>query len=243
MSGQFPTCQDIFFTLAAGAEQAHAANAEMLAIISATDAFLISFDSGPFQIAQPGLSYQGRPDASGARPRFGQLRFRNPTAAPIDILVQVSNGDIFDNRAIFGTGNVPVTPGVGAQFDVVQASPWVVSFAAPQAVDQSGAWNVGLTGTYLPRAAVPVTISNTAVLVCGAAAQTLISTATAARARYVLQHMSSETMLIKTASGYSATNGIPIRPGERLEIETNGALYINNPAGFAQNLRRAEITW
>ncbi|MDO8840420.1 MAG: hypothetical protein Q7V31_16020 [Parvibaculum sp.] len=242
MSAAFPTCQDIFFTLAAGAEQVHAADAEMLAIISATDAFLISFDSGPFQIAQPGLSYQGRPDASGARPRFGQLRFRNPTAAPIDIVVQVSNGDIFDNRAIFGTGSVPVVPGVGAQFDVVQASSWVVSFAAPQAVLQSGAWNVGLTGTYLPREQVSVTISNTANLSCTATAVTLISAATAARARYVLEHLGTETMYIKTANTNN-DNGIPIRPGERLEIEANGALNIRNPAAFAQTIRRAEITW
>ncbi|MFA7638006.1 MAG: hypothetical protein WCY02_01725 [Parvibaculum sp.] len=81
----------------------------MVAIIAATGTFLIAFDSGSFQLAQAGLSYQGRPDAAGARPRFLSLRFRNPTASPITVSVQVSTGDIFDNRAIFGAGNVPVT--------------------------------------------------------------------------------------------------------------------------------------
>lgn len=109
MSVSFPTCQDIELTIPAGGEESRAATGEMVAIIAATGTFLIAFDSGSFQLAQAGLSYQGRPDAAGARPRFLSLRFRNPTANPITVSVQVSTGDIFDNRAIFGAGNVPVT--------------------------------------------------------------------------------------------------------------------------------------
>lgn len=209
MNEFFPTCQDVFLTLPAGAETARAANGEVLAIIAATSAFELGFDSGTLQYADAGFTYRGNADG-GVRPRFAQLRFRNPNAFPIDIRVQVSNGEIFDNRAIFGAGSVPVV------------------FAPSQ--------------VYLPREDVAVTVSNTANLTCAANAVTQISAATAARRRYVLQHLGTETMYIKTANTNN-DNGIPICPGERLEIEARGALNIRNPVAFTQEIRRAEVTW
>ncbi|MFN3933635.1 MAG: hypothetical protein ACK4KX_03260 [Parvibaculum sp.] len=234
MTGFFPTCQDIFLTVAAGAEAVRAANAETLAIIAATAPFEIAFDAGSFQFADAGLTYQGRAKEGEPRPRFGELRFRNPNAFPISIRVQVSHGEIFDNRAIFGGNSVPVMPSVGAIFDVAQYGTWNVG--------QAGTWNVGLTGTYLPREAVPVTISNTGNLTCAANAVTNISAATTTRNRFVLHHLGTETMFIKTGTNAN-TNGIPLCPGERIEIRTNGALNIFNPAAFSQDIRRAEVNW
>lgn len=234
MSEFFPTCQDIFLTVQPGADDVRAANGETLAIISATAPFEIAFNAGSLQFADAGLTYQGRAMLDGKRPRFSELRFRNPNAFPINIRVQVSHGEIFDNRAIFGGNSVPIVPAVGAIFDVAQASAWNVG--------QSGTWNVGLTGTYLPREAVAVTVSNTANLTCAANNVTQISAATAARRRFVLQHLGTETMYIKTGTNNN-DNGIPLCPGERLEVEVNGALNIRNPAAFSQDIRRAEVTW
>ncbi|MFN6941672.1 MAG: hypothetical protein ACK4OG_06700 [Parvibaculum sp.] len=252
MSEFFPTCQDIFLTVQPGADDVRAANGETLAIISATAPFEIAFNAGSLQFADAGLTYQGRAMPDGKRPRFSELRFSNPNAFPINIRVQVSHGEIFDNRAIFGGNSVPVVPAVGAIFDVAQASPWQVQQDGPWIVSavqsgawgvaQSGTWNVGLTGAYLPREAMPVTISNTANLTCGANAVTQISAATAARRRYVLHHLGTETMFLKT-DNTNNDNGIALCAGERLEIETNGALNIRNPAAFSQDVRRAEVTW
>ncbi|MFN6941949.1 MAG: hypothetical protein ACK4OG_08100 [Parvibaculum sp.] len=213
-------------TVQPGADDVRAANGETLAIISATAPFEIAFNAGSLQFADAGLTYQGRAMLDGKRPRFSELRFRNPNAFPINIRVQVSHGEIFDNRAIFGGNSVPVVPAVGAVFDVAQ----------------SGTWNVGLTGAYLPREAMPVTISNTANLTCAANAVTQISAATAARRRYVLHHLGTETMFLKTVNTNN-DNGIALCAGERLEIETNGALNIRNPVAFTQEIRRAEVTW
>lgn len=128
MSEFFPTCQDVFLTLPAGAESTRAASGEVLAIIAATSAFELAFDSGAMQYADAGFTYRGNADG-GRRPRFSQLRFRNPNAFPIDIRVQVSNGEIFDNRAIFGAGSVPVAPAPGAVFEVDFNGPQPINIA------------------------------------------------------------------------------------------------------------------
>lgn len=207
MSEAFPTCQDIFLTVAPGAEETRAGNAEMLAIISATNAFQIAFDSGAWQIAQPGLSYQGRPDAMGKRPRFANLRFRNPTGAPIDIVVQVSNGDIFDNRAIFGTGSVPVTPGVGAIFDVRQ------------------------TDLYLPRAKVASDIAPGSQSIA-AGATPVLSNANAARRAITVENRGTGDLYISDFI-FSTAIGLRLAAGGRVRLETATIVRVYNPNAFA----------
>ncbi|PKQ07297.1 MAG: hypothetical protein CVT72_03710 [Alphaproteobacteria bacterium HGW-Alphaproteobacteria-11] len=216
----------IIAAIPAGEERSFNDAGTIVACLAASAPLEMAFDDGNFFFVAPGLGY--RPfDPSGQAIEFGSLIFRNPTGAPIDVHFQIGTGDIIDNRAVFGGTAIPVQP---------------ITFAVPQPVSQSGAWNVGLTGVYLPRAARPVAISNMGDLSCAASAVTLISAATAARSSYVLEHLGTETMYIKTPTTNN-NNGIPIRPGERLEIETNGALNIRNPAAFAQTIRRAEITW
>ena len=211
MSEFFPTCQDIILTVAPGEEEVRAGNAEMLAIISATAAFLVSFDSGGFQIAQAGLSYQRRAAASGARPRFKELRFFNPNAFPIDIEVQISNGDIFDNRAIFGAGAVPVTPAPAAVFDCLVAPAAAAVFDVKRARAASiTRWSATVAAGGWPT----------------------VSPAAANRRALWIANRGTETVYVSSSGGPSSS-GIPLSPGDRIRLETVSKVDVYNPSAVS----------
>ncbi|MBX3495669.1 MAG: hypothetical protein KF769_05440 [Parvibaculum sp.] len=129
MTDFFPTCQDITVTVAPGGEEVRAVDAEVVAIMAASDAFLLAFDDGGWQAVEAGLTYMGRRRPDGSRPRCRKLRFKNATGAPIVVVVQVSVGEIIDNRVVFGGVAIPVQPidFNGPQPVAVTAGPWATN--------------------------------------------------------------------------------------------------------------------
>lgn len=229
MSREFPTCQDVTVTIPAGGDHMTSCDAEMVVVLAATDAFAMSFNGGSFQVAAPGLAYRGNGQPDGERPRVRQLVLRNPTANPLTVTLQLSRGEILDNRAIFGGTAVPIQP---------------IDFNGPQPVTQSGGWMVTFdpAQVYLPRAVVPLTINHIANTVLAAASLTLVAAANANRAAYCIQNEGSERIYVKSNNSAS-TLGAVVPPGGFRRFATRGDVYAFNSVGVTQLIRHYEEVW
>tara|TARA_R110002110_G_scaffold1531_9_gene6850 strand:- start:3731 stop:4429 length:699 start_codon:yes stop_codon:yes gene_type:complete len=229
----FPRIQDQTITVAAGETANVNITGELLAIISASAEFDLSFNGGAYFTTQSGLSYFGKPDpATGERPRFQSISVKNNSGAPNIIRVQASTGEILDNRAVFGVGSVPVITNVG---EAVEVKPKVGEI-----------WSFTNSDLQLKKATSAEAINRNATVsvAAGNYAGLIAAVGVGVRASVVLEHIGTETMWLHSQGSFSAgKNGVMLRPGERYEAEIFGALYASNHSAFAQSIVVSEKVW
>ena len=148
---------------------------------------------------------------------YSRLRVVNTSAAPNEIFLQFGPGELRDQRLTV-SGAVSVVTPPGQPLEVTQA-------------DQ-----------YAPRENMPDVIERGVTLSVPGGTSSQVYGANPDRHSCIVENLSTETMVISDSTG-TLNHGIPVRPGERLEIRSKGAIWVANPASFTQDLGRCEIRW
>lgn len=221
---EFPTRRSMEFTLAANEEMAVNVSGEFLGIINATGAFDVSFDDQPFLASGRGFGYPGGVGPSGARARFGRLRFKDTSGATNEISIVWGNGEVIDNRAIFGGASVPV------------------AFDGPQPVTQSGAFLVDQATPDDWRTPSPEVYTTLTTATLPPASAYLILGASATRSRAMISNRGTETVWIKSGAAVLG-NGLPLAPGETTIVKTRADVYAANLSAVTVPLTMQEEAW
>ena len=123
--------------LPVGGEKTINISGALVAVLSASEAFELSFGDDSFFFAAAGLSYRPIAGRNDGELVFKSLRVRNTGAAPLNVHLQVGTGEIIDNRAVFGGTSVPVTivdttlPRARVASDLVPGSQSIAALSSP----------------------------------------------------------------------------------------------------------------
>ena len=175
-----PSYRTVTVPLAANEERSVNASGNILAVLSATGDFEMSFGDDTFFETEAGISYEPA-DSNGNRQMFKTLRFRDKSGAANSVKVQIGTGKIHDNRAVFGGASVPVT----------QQDTYLPREQLPNSITGSN-WTVPAAGTYSFQATAGGFVTNRGV-------ETIFATDSGLNAQRGIAIAPGETVDLKTS--------------------------------------------
>lgn len=212
-------------TLGANEETHRAFTGSFVRVLASTADFEMGVSQREWLSGFTGLAIAGDIDPlTGNRDRFERLWFKETQGAPNTIKVIVGDGQVLDDRVVFGGAAVPV------------------SFDGPQPVSQSGVWNVGQASPNAWRSPSPDTLTTYANAVIAAATAVSVMAASASRVTAVISNRGTEMIWLRSEATVVG-EGLPVPPGETVRLHTQDQIFAANTSNVSVLLSLQDEVW